>query len=77
MTNDLLFVYGSFSEGMVHFNKISNYILETFPAQVRGSVYHLEVGFPVLVADGSDVIYGSAEASPMDNDIFKELISQS
>lgn len=59
MTNDLLFVYGSFSEGMVHFDKISNYILETFPAQVRGTAFHLEVGYPVLVDNGNDTVFGS------------------
>jgi gamma-glutamylcyclotransferase (GGCT)/AIG2-like uncharacterized protein YtfP len=59
MTTDLLFVYGSFSEGMVHFEKIANYILETFPAQVRGTIYQLEVGYPVLVDNGAHPVFGS------------------
>ncbi len=73
MTNDLLFVYGSFSEGMVHFNKISNYITETFPAQVRGSIYHLEVGYPVLVNNGSDAVFGSVVRLKDADMLFKIL----
>lgn len=73
MLNDLLFVYGSFSEGMVHFEKISNYILETFPAQVRGTIYHLEVGYPVLVDNGSDNVFGSVVKLKDADSLFKIL----
>lgn len=73
MTNDLLFVYGSFSEGMVHFSKIANYILETFPAQVRGTIYHLEVGYPVLVSNGADAVFGSAVRLKDPDMLFKLL----
>lgn len=73
MSNDLLFVYGSFSEGMVHFDKIANYILETFPAQVRGSIYHLEVGYPVLVSHGHDAVFGSVVRLKDADMLFKIL----
>lgn len=54
-----LFIYGSLSEGMVHFEKISNYITEKSPATIKGTVYRLEVGFPVLLADGHTEIPGT------------------
>ncbi|OQW50592.1 MAG: hypothetical protein A4S09_02020 [Proteobacteria bacterium SG_bin7] len=75
MTNDLLFVYGSFSEGMVHFAKISNYILETFPAQVRGTIYQLEVGYPVLVDGGNDIVFGSV-VKLKDADLLYKILDE-
>jgi gamma-glutamylcyclotransferase (GGCT)/AIG2-like uncharacterized protein YtfP len=44
-----LFVYGSFSEGMVHFSKISQYIVEKESAQAFGRVYRLPCGFPAFL----------------------------
>lgn len=49
---ETLFVYGSFSEGMVHFNRLLPYMIETRPATVTGSVYRLPVGFPVYLHQG-------------------------
>jgi len=59
MLGESLFIYGSFSEGMVHFEKISKYIKEKHKAWARGSVYRLEVGFPVLLAEGSSRVEGT------------------
>ncbi len=47
-----LFVYGSFAQGMVHFNRISSYILEATPVTTVGCVYRLPVGFPVFMKSG-------------------------
>lgn len=43
-----LFVYGSLSEGMVHFNKISQYIVAKEQATVAGLVFRLPSGYPVF-----------------------------
>lgn len=49
-----LFVYGSLSEGMVHFHKISQYIKEKQRAWATGVAYRLPSGYPVfLLGDSS------------------------
>ncbi len=53
-----LFVYGSFCEGMVHFNQLEKFIIDKEKAQVKGTVYQLEVGYPVFLSEGSDCIEG-------------------
>ncbi len=53
-----LFVYGSFVEGHVHYRKISNFVVEKRPATARGSVYRLEVGYPVFVSNDKCDIKG-------------------
>lgn len=58
MNNKLLFVYGSMSEGMVHFGKIKDFIISARPAFTKGSVYRLKVGFPAMVLEGQDKING-------------------
>ncbi|MCM2280448.1 MAG: gamma-glutamylcyclotransferase [Bdellovibrionaceae bacterium] len=49
---DTLFVYGSFSEGMVHYSRLLPYLLDVRPAFVMGSVFRLPVGFPVYLQQG-------------------------
>ncbi len=56
---DSLFVYGSFSQGMVHFNRIASYILEATAATTVGCVYRLPVGFPVFLNHGYCQVPGS------------------
>lgn len=58
MTQDLLFVCGSLVEGMVHYNKVSSFVVENRKATATGSVYRLEVGFPVYNHEGQDNIEG-------------------
>jgi gamma-glutamylcyclotransferase (GGCT)/AIG2-like uncharacterized protein YtfP len=53
-----LFAYGSFTSGQVHFARISDYVKESKSAHIGGSVYRLEVGFPVLLLEGSDSVEG-------------------
>jgi gamma-glutamylcyclotransferase (GGCT)/AIG2-like uncharacterized protein YtfP len=56
---DLLFIYGSMSEGKVHYGRIAEFVLEKKPAQLKGSVYRLESGFPVFLGDGNDSVPGT------------------
>jgi len=58
MQEDSLFVTGSMSQGMVHYNRISEFITAQKPAEAKGSVYRLEVGYPVFVNDGSSSVAG-------------------
>ncbi|WP_413289710.1 gamma-glutamylcyclotransferase family protein [Bdellovibrio sp. HCB337] len=58
MTTTRFFVYGSLSEGMVHFSKIQNFIVSSTPSQIRATAYRLKVGFPVLVNSGADLVSG-------------------
>lgn len=52
------FVCGSLVEGMVHYDKISSFVKSARPALTRGSVYRLEVGFPVFSSQGQHMIRG-------------------
>lgn len=55
---DLLFVYGSFSEGMVHYNRIASAIESSEPCSVFGTVFRLPVGYPAYHAQGAQRIEG-------------------
>jgi gamma-glutamylcyclotransferase (GGCT)/AIG2-like uncharacterized protein YtfP len=59
MNGQLLFVYGSMAEGMVHFEKIKDLIVSVVPAVARGTVYRLKIGYPAMVLNGSDFIHGN------------------
>ncbi len=58
MTEMKFFVYGSLCEGLVHFNKIQEFINISMPATTVGSAYRLKVGYPVLMHEGSDTVGG-------------------
>lgn len=49
MTTMRFFMIGSWTEGMVHFQKLAPHILSFEKAYINGTVYRLPVGFPVLV----------------------------
>jgi len=56
---DTLFLYGSMSEGRVHYGRVAEFIIEKNPAVVRGSAYRLESGYPVYLNDGNDPVPGT------------------
>jgi gamma-glutamylcyclotransferase (GGCT)/AIG2-like uncharacterized protein YtfP len=58
MNNKLLFVYGSMTEGMVHFEKIKDFICSIKPAFAKGSVYRMKIGYPAMSLLGQDSIFG-------------------
>lgn len=45
----LLFVYGSLTDGMVHFDKLKPYVVEKKNAKYLGFAYRTPVGYPVLL----------------------------
>jgi gamma-glutamylcyclotransferase (GGCT)/AIG2-like uncharacterized protein YtfP len=53
-----VFVYGSLSEGMVHFDKIAGAVLNSERARINGAAYQLRVGYPVLLKDDISQISG-------------------
>ncbi len=53
-----MFVFGSLSEGMVHHGLISNFIASSKEVSAMGSVYRLEVGYPVFLREGATSISG-------------------
>ncbi len=52
------FAIGSWTEGMLNFEKLKNFIVSYETASIEGSVYRLPVGFPVLLEHGADQIIG-------------------
>lgn len=59
MNNQKLFVYGSMAEGMVHFQKLKDFIESVVPAVARGTVYRLKIGYPAMALNGQDYIHGN------------------
>jgi gamma-glutamylcyclotransferase (GGCT)/AIG2-like uncharacterized protein YtfP len=53
-----VFAYGSLSEGMIHFNKLSSFVVSQQAGRIRGAAYRLKVGYPVLLKDGSFPVPG-------------------
>lgn len=53
-----LFVYGSFCDGMVHFEKLRGFTDQNEAASVVGHVFRTQVGFPVFQQGGSHQIQG-------------------
>jgi gamma-glutamylcyclotransferase (GGCT)/AIG2-like uncharacterized protein YtfP len=52
------FVYGSMSEGFVHFSKIKDFVSSSESAKIQASAYRLKVGFPVVIEGGTDAVEG-------------------
>ncbi len=49
MTTMRFFVIGSWTEGMLHFQKLRPFIVSYEPATIQAYVYRVPTGFPVLV----------------------------
>lgn len=58
MVQERFFVFGSMSEGFVHFNRIKDFVTNSMDATISGTVYRLKVGYPVVLNVGSDAIPG-------------------
>ncbi len=62
MTTMRFFVIGSWTEGMLHFQKLRPFIVSYEQALIQGHVYRLPAGFPVIVQnmdfEESDQIQG-------------------
>lgn len=54
-----VFVYGSMSQGMVHFDKIKNAVESVKPARIAAAAYQLPSGYPIIMKEGHDEIPGS------------------
>ncbi len=58
MTTMRFFVIGSWTEGMLHFQKLRPFIVSYEQASIKAQVYRLPAGFPVLLSGGDDEIIG-------------------
>jgi gamma-glutamylcyclotransferase (GGCT)/AIG2-like uncharacterized protein YtfP len=58
MTTMRFFVIGSWTEGMLHFQKLRPFIISYETATTKGQVYRLPAGIPVIVDEGNDEIVG-------------------
>ncbi|MBO9667974.1 MAG: gamma-glutamylcyclotransferase, partial [Bdellovibrio sp.] len=58
MTTTRFFVYGSLTEGMIHYSKIQNFVESLSFARIKATAYRLKVGYPALVKGGSDLVPG-------------------
>jgi gamma-glutamylcyclotransferase (GGCT)/AIG2-like uncharacterized protein YtfP len=59
MNGQMLFVYGSIAEGMIHFEKIKEFVVSVSPAVARGQVYRMPIGYPAMTLEGQDTIQGN------------------
>ncbi|MBC7742398.1 MAG: gamma-glutamylcyclotransferase [Bdellovibrionaceae bacterium] len=58
MTTMRFFVIGSWTEGMLHFQKLRPFIVSYEQASITAQVYRLPAGIPVIVSGGDDEIIG-------------------
>lgn len=76
MTEVKIFIYGSFSEGLVHFDKIKNFIQRSEEAHITGSVYRLPVGFPVVIEQGADQVPGTLVTLNSESNLLLTLLDE-
>jgi gamma-glutamylcyclotransferase (GGCT)/AIG2-like uncharacterized protein YtfP len=70
-----LFLYGASAEGMIQYSRFSHYVQSLQPAETRGTVYRLKVGYPVLIEEGQDLVRGQVAQLQL-SDIALELMDQ-
>lgn len=75
MTTTRFFIYGSFSEGMIHFHKIQNFVESLAFARIKATAYRLKVGFPALVKGGGDLVPGQL-VELKGSDLLKALLDE-
>lgn len=75
MLNHALFVCGSLCQGMVHHKLLQDAVLTISPAVTTGSVFRLEVGYPIFNAIGEHNIQGEL-ITLKNTDILWPLLDQ-
>ena len=75
MAQEKFFFYGSLTNGLVHFDKIKNFVTDQVSARIQGTAYRLQVGYPVVLPVGHDVIEGSL-MTLCDSDVLVQLLDQ-
>lgn len=58
MTTMRFFMIGSWTEGMLHFQKLMPFIVSYEPATIEATAYRLPIGFPVLTEEKKHIIHG-------------------
>lgn len=75
MTATKFFIYGSWTQGMVHFSKIENHIESLEQATIKGSAYRAKVGFPLITQQGDTDIPGQLVIL-QGSDVFMALLDE-
>ncbi len=70
-----LFVYGSWTPGHIHFEKIKDLVLESNPAKIIGKAYRLSAGYPVILAAGQEFVFGEV-LNLKKNDFLVNLLDE-
>ena len=70
MTTMRFFMIGSWTEGMVHFQKLAPYILSFEKAYINATVYRLPIGFPVIVNQDHQKVYGQLIEIKVENTLL-------
>lgn len=75
MTTMRFFAIGSWTEGMLHFEKLKPFIVSFERATVRASVYRLPVGFPVLVAQKDSAMADTVQGDLLELNCNETLLA--
>ena len=75
MAQERYFFYGSLTDGLVHFDKIKNFVTAQESGQIQGTAYRLQVGYPVVTQAGHDLIAGSL-MTLCDSEVLAPLLDQ-
>lgn len=75
MTSRYLFAYGSLTEGMVHFNKIKDFVLSSQQALLKATAVRLKVGFPALLNEPKAEVEGQL-LELKSNELLIQLLDQ-
>lgn len=52
------FVYGTLMEGLSNYYLVEPYVIQKSLRQTKGSLYHLSYGFPGLILNDQNTVYG-------------------
>jgi hypothetical protein len=76
MTETKFFVFGSFCEGLVHFNKLQAFITESEWARTHGCAYRLKSGYPVFSDEGQDWVPGQLVSLKSSSSLLIPLLDE-
>lgn len=67
------FVYGTLLRGMPNHSMLAREARLVLPARLKGTIYHLPEGYPMLAEDDSGTVFGEAVLLPEGSPVLKAL----
>jgi gamma-glutamylcyclotransferase (GGCT)/AIG2-like uncharacterized protein YtfP len=67
------FVYGTLMKDLKYHDIIRPYVKEIKKASIRGTLYHLNYGYPALILDGKHTVYGEWIQVDQSGEVLKRL----